>query len=45
METSKPQLWSKNFILMPLITFFIALTYFLTITSIAGYAMDGFDGT
>ncbi|MFC5711931.1 MFS transporter [Thalassorhabdus alkalitolerans] len=45
METSNPKLWSKDFILMSLITFFIALTYFLTITTIAGYAMEGFNAT
>ena len=45
METSKPPLWSKNFILFSMITFFISLTYFLTITTIAGYAMKGFHAT
>ncbi|OLO39396.1 MFS transporter [Alkalihalophilus pseudofirmus] len=45
METTKPRLWTRNFIILSLITFFTALTYFLTITTTAGYAMDSFNAS
>ncbi|WP_227937560.1 hypothetical protein [Alkalihalobacillus deserti] len=43
MQTSKPRLWTKDFIIIWQTTFLLTLMYFLTMTTITGYVIEKFD--
>ncbi|WP_227937611.1 MFS transporter [Alkalihalobacillus deserti] len=45
MQTSKPRLWTKDFIIIWQTTFLLALLYFLTMTTITGYVLENFDAS
>ena len=45
MPTDKPALWTKDFIIVTLINFFIVLIFYLLIVIITEYAIKSFDAT
>jgi MFS family permease len=45
MNQSEPKLWTKDFIVVSSINFFLALVFYLLIVTIAVYAVDEFDAS
>ncbi|WP_419887246.1 hypothetical protein ACN6MT_17345 [Neobacillus niacini] len=45
MDKSKPPLWTKDFILITLTSFFISVMYFLLLTTITPYVIEKFNAT
>lgn len=45
MSLEREPLWTKNFIMISLINFFVTLIFYLLIVVIAGYAVDEFDAS
>lgn len=45
MNTSKPKLWTKNFIILSLVNFFLTLIFFLLSATIALYAVNKFNAS
>ncbi|RHW32725.1 MFS transporter [Lysinibacillus yapensis] len=45
MRLEKEPLWTRNFIMISLINFFVTLIFYLLIVVIAGYAVDEFDAS
>jgi len=45
MSKAKPKLWTKDFIIISVANFFVALTFFLLITNLAVYAIEEFNAS
>jgi MFS family permease len=44
-DISKPRLWTKDFIVIRLTSFFISIMYFLLLTTITPYVIEKFNAT
>ena len=45
MQTSRPRLWTKDFIIISLASFFLGLIFFLTMSTLVVYAIEEFNAS